>query len=150
MSLRQVILEGPGMRPSLHLLRGRGGTAARSGLFVARRCGGTDYDREALERLCSYGARPAFAHDRLVWTADGRISYRGEPTISSTSLVGPDVETKLSQRRCGDLLMRLRKAHFFPKELLKAGMIYAVSVAAIGLVFDVEEIDPLANDLADV
>jgi hypothetical protein len=35
-----------------------------------------DYDREALERLCRYGARPAFAHDRLAWTADGRISYQ--------------------------------------------------------------------------
>jgi hypothetical protein len=35
-----------------------------------------DYDREALERLCRYGARPAFAHDRLAWTSDGRISYQ--------------------------------------------------------------------------
>jgi Putative transposase len=35
-----------------------------------------DYDRDALERLCRYGARPAFAHDRLTWTADGRISYQ--------------------------------------------------------------------------
>jgi hypothetical protein len=35
-----------------------------------------DYDREALERLCRYGARPAFAHERLAWTRDGRISYQ--------------------------------------------------------------------------
>jgi hypothetical protein len=35
-----------------------------------------DYDRDALERLCRYGARPAFAQDRLAWTSDGRISYR--------------------------------------------------------------------------
>ena len=35
-----------------------------------------DYDREALERLCRYGARPAFAHDRLAWTTDGRVSYK--------------------------------------------------------------------------
>ena len=35
-----------------------------------------DHDREALERLCRYGARPAFAHERLAWTADGRISYQ--------------------------------------------------------------------------
>ena len=27
-----------------------------------------DYDRDALERLCRYGARPAFAQDRLAWT----------------------------------------------------------------------------------
>jgi len=33
-----------------------------------------DHDREALERLARYGARPAFAHDRLTWTSDGRIS----------------------------------------------------------------------------
>src|SRR5450432_3197578 len=33
-------------------------------------------DRAALERLCRYGARPAFAQDRLTWTDDGRISYR--------------------------------------------------------------------------
>lgn len=35
-----------------------------------------DPDRAALERLCPYGARPGFAHDRLRWTSDGRISYR--------------------------------------------------------------------------
>jgi len=35
-----------------------------------------DHDREALERLARYGARPAFAHDRLTWTSDGRISYK--------------------------------------------------------------------------
>jgi len=26
--------------------------------------------------LCRYGARPAFAHQRLAWTADGQIAYR--------------------------------------------------------------------------
>jgi hypothetical protein len=35
-----------------------------------------DYDRDALERLCRCGARPAFTQDRLAWTSDGRISYR--------------------------------------------------------------------------
>ena len=35
-----------------------------------------DHDREALERLCRYGRRPAFAHDRLAWTTDGQIAYR--------------------------------------------------------------------------
>ena len=35
-----------------------------------------DHDREALERLCRYGARPAFAHERLARTPDGRISYQ--------------------------------------------------------------------------
>jgi hypothetical protein len=34
------------------------------------------HDRAALERLCRYGARPAFAHERLAWTADGRIAYK--------------------------------------------------------------------------
>jgi hypothetical protein len=33
-------------------------------------------DRAALERLCRYGARPAFAQARLAWTDDGRVSYR--------------------------------------------------------------------------
>ena len=33
-------------------------------------------DRAALERLCRYGARPAFAQARLSWTDDGRVSYR--------------------------------------------------------------------------
>ena len=35
-----------------------------------------DTDRAALERLCRYGARPAFAQDRLAWTDDGQIAYR--------------------------------------------------------------------------
>ena len=35
-----------------------------------------DHDREALERLCRYDARPAFAQERLAWTDDGRIAYR--------------------------------------------------------------------------
>lgn len=34
------------------------------------------HDRAALERLCRYGARPAFAQERLAWTADGRIAYK--------------------------------------------------------------------------
>jgi len=33
-------------------------------------------DELALERLCRYGTRPAFAHDRLDWTADDQIAYR--------------------------------------------------------------------------
>jgi hypothetical protein len=35
-----------------------------------------DHDREALERLFRYEARPAFAHKRLAWTADGQIAFR--------------------------------------------------------------------------
>ena len=30
-----------------------------------------DTDRAGLERSCRYGARPAFAQDRLAWTDDG-------------------------------------------------------------------------------
>jgi hypothetical protein len=44
-----------------------------------------DHDREALERLCRYGTRPAFAHERLAWTADGQIAYqlkRRDPTAA--------------------------------------------------------------------
>ena len=29
-----------------------------------------------MRRLLLYGARPAFAHERLAWTRDGRISYQ--------------------------------------------------------------------------
>jgi hypothetical protein len=35
-----------------------------------------EHDRDALERLCRYGARPAFALERLAWTDDRRISYK--------------------------------------------------------------------------
>jgi hypothetical protein len=35
-----------------------------------------DTDRAGLERLCRYGARPAFAQDRHAWTDDGLISCR--------------------------------------------------------------------------
>src|SRR5262249_31288000 len=44
----------------------------------AKHCCGTWWasGAEALERLCRYGARPAFAHARLAWTDDDRISYR--------------------------------------------------------------------------
>jgi hypothetical protein len=37
-----------------------------------------DHDREALERLCRYGTRPAFTHERRAWTVDGQIAYRLE------------------------------------------------------------------------
>jgi hypothetical protein len=33
-------------------------------------------DREVVERLCRYGARPAFAHERLTWTTEGQNAYR--------------------------------------------------------------------------
>ena len=33
-------------------------------------------DREALERLCRYGARPCFSLERLSVLADGRVAYR--------------------------------------------------------------------------
>jgi hypothetical protein len=46
------------------------GFSLHAGVVIA------DHDREALERLCRYGTRPAFAHDRLAWTADRQIAYR--------------------------------------------------------------------------
>lgn len=46
------------------------GFSLHAGVVVAA------YDRAALERLCRYGARPAFAQERLAWTADGRIAYK--------------------------------------------------------------------------
>jgi hypothetical protein len=46
------------------------GFSLHAGVVIA------DHDREALERLCRYGTHPAFAHDRLAWTAAGQIAYR--------------------------------------------------------------------------
>ena len=46
------------------------GFSLHAGVVIA------EHDRDALERLCRYGARPAFAQERLAWTADGRIAYR--------------------------------------------------------------------------
>jgi hypothetical protein len=34
------------------------------------------HDRDGLERLCRYGARPPFAHRRLRLTASGQVAYR--------------------------------------------------------------------------
>jgi hypothetical protein len=49
-----------------------------------------DSDREALERLCRYGARPAFAQDRLAWTSDGRISYRLKRPLAGRPLLATE------------------------------------------------------------
>ena len=46
------------------------GFSLHAGVVIA------DHDREALERLCRYGTRPAFAHDRLAWTAAAQIAPR--------------------------------------------------------------------------
>ncbi len=46
------------------------GFSLHAGVVVAA------HDRAALERLCRYGARPAFAQERLAWTADARIAYK--------------------------------------------------------------------------
>jgi hypothetical protein len=46
------------------------GFSLHAGVVIA------EHDRDALERLCRYGARPAFAQERLAWTDDGRIAYR--------------------------------------------------------------------------
>jgi len=35
-----------------------------------------EHDREGLERLCRYGARPAFAGERITLTEGGLVSYR--------------------------------------------------------------------------
>ena len=46
------------------------GFSLHAGVVIA------EHDRDALERLCRYGARPAFALERLTWTDNGRISYK--------------------------------------------------------------------------
>ena len=61
------------------------GFSLHAGVLIA------DHDRDALERLCRYGARPAFAQERLAWTDDGR-----------TELVMPPVA--FLRRLCGIIL----------------------------------------------
>jgi hypothetical protein len=46
------------------------GFSLHAGVVIA------EHDRDALERLCRYGTRPAFGAERLSWTDDGRISYK--------------------------------------------------------------------------
>jgi hypothetical protein len=46
------------------------GFSLHAGVVIA------EHDRDALERLCRYGARPAFALERLAWTDGGRVSYK--------------------------------------------------------------------------
>jgi hypothetical protein len=60
-----------------------------------------EHDRAAFERLCRYGARPAFAHERLAWTAEGQIAYRRKRPWPDgrTHLVLPPVT--FLRRLCG-------------------------------------------------
>ena len=57
-----------------------------------------DHDREALERLCRYGTRPAFAQERPAWTTDGQIAYRLKRPWPDgrTELVLPEHPTELA------------------------------------------------------
>ena len=73
-----------------------GGFSLHAGVVIA------DHDREALERLARYGARPAFAHDRLTWTSDGRISYklkRPWPDGRTHLVLEPEIEPDQLCRR---------------------------------------------------
>ena len=71
------------------------GFSLHAGVVIA------EHDRDALERLCRYGARPAFAQERLAWTDDGRIAYRLERPWPDgrTELVLPPVA--FLRRLCG-------------------------------------------------
>jgi hypothetical protein len=60
----------PIVRGSERLRAWSEGFSLHAGVVIA------EHDRDALERLCRYGARPAFALERLSWTSDGRISYK--------------------------------------------------------------------------
>jgi hypothetical protein len=76
---------------------------------VVRGIVSADLDREALKRLCHYGARPAFAHERLAWTADGQIGYRlNRPWPDGrTELVLPPVA--FLRRFCATMGARTRR-----------------------------------------
>jgi hypothetical protein len=71
------------------------GYSLHAGVVIA------EHDRDALERLCRYGARPAFAQERLAWTDDGRIAYRLKRPWPDgrTALVMPPVA--FLRRLCG-------------------------------------------------
>ncbi len=71
------------------------GFSLHAGVVIA------EHDRDALERLCRYGARPAFAQERLSWTDDGRIAYRLKRPWPDgrTELVMPPVA--FLRRLCG-------------------------------------------------
>ncbi len=71
------------------------GFSLHAGVVIA------EHDRDALERLCRYGARPAFAQDRLSWTDDGRIAYKLKRPWPDgrTALVMPPVA--FLRRLCG-------------------------------------------------
>ena len=60
----------PTVRGAERLRAWHDGFSLHAGVVIA------EHDRDALERLCRYGARPAFAQDRLAWTDDGRIAYQ--------------------------------------------------------------------------
>src|SRR5258706_10926342 len=60
----------PTVRGAERLRAWHEGFSLHAGVVIA------EHDRDALERLCRYGARPAFAQERLAWTDDGRIAYR--------------------------------------------------------------------------
>jgi hypothetical protein len=58
----------PTVRGTERLRAWHEGFSLHAGVVIA------EHDRDALERLCRYGARPAFAQERLSWTDDGRIA----------------------------------------------------------------------------
>jgi hypothetical protein len=51
-------------------------TAHCDGFSLECKPTGAAADRAGLERLLGYGARPAFAHDRIEQFPNGNISYR--------------------------------------------------------------------------
>jgi hypothetical protein len=85
----------PTVRGAERLRAWHEGFSLHAGVVIA------EHDRDALERLCRYGARPAFAQDRLAWTDDGRIAYRLKRPWPDgrTELVMPPVA--FLRRLCG-------------------------------------------------
>ena len=85
----------PTVRGAERLRAWHEGFSLHAGVVIA------DHDRDALERLCRYGARPAFAQDRLAWTDDGRIAYKLKRPWPDgrTELVMPPVA--FLRRLCG-------------------------------------------------
>jgi hypothetical protein len=58
--------------------------AAQDGYSVHANTAIAAHDREGLERLCRYGARPSLSLERMQWRADGQVAYRLKRPIGLT------------------------------------------------------------------
>jgi hypothetical protein len=78
--LAALVLHQPG-EPELG---GKRRCAAQDGYSVHANTAIAANDREGLERLCRYGARPSLSLERMRWREDGTVGYRLKRVIGQT------------------------------------------------------------------